>query len=321
MKKLIQSILASALIFLFGAIPLQAQDTGVLIMAHGAGDEWNSQVKEAAQPLEEDYVVEFAWGMANFVTLQKGINRLEEQGVYDIIAVPLYISSHSPIIRQDKYLFGLRDSLADRAMPLMHSSDEYIKMTGAKVDSSDYTHDMLMPPNLKQLNINANVTITSALDDHDVVAQILHDRVQELSENPSNETVILAAHGPGQESDNKKWIENMESLSQKIQTVQQNQDQGYKQIFALTVRDDAEDRIFNQAKQQLRAMVRQANQFGDVIVVPLFLSSGGREDAVAKRLSGLNFRWSGETLLPDSKISKFLTNSVEGAVSGSDDNN
>ncbi|MBN2733101.1 MAG: hypothetical protein JXR26_11790, partial [Balneolaceae bacterium] len=76
----------------------QSQDTGVLIMAHGGSKEWNQHVKDAADPLEEKYPVEFAWGMANYVTLQNSIKKLEAQGVSEIIAVPLFISSHSPII-------------------------------------------------------------------------------------------------------------------------------------------------------------------------------------------------------------------------------
>lgn len=316
MKKLLPSFgrLTTFLLLLFCFSTVNAQDTGVLIMAHGGSEEWNQHVKDAADQLEQKYPVEFAWGMANYVTLQQGIDRLEEKGVTEIIAVPLFISSHSPIIRQNEYLFGMRDSLADRAMPLMHHTEEYVEMTGAEVDSSDYMHGMLMPPNLQQLDIKAEVTMTAALDDHDAVAQILHDRVAALSEDPANETVILAAHGPSRESDNRKWIENMESLSRKIQHVQQKKGQGFKQIFALTVRDDARDVIFNQAKENFRALVRQSNQFGDVIVVPLFLSSGGREQAVAERLEGLDFKWSGQTLLPDKKISNFLLNSVEKAL-------
>lgn len=289
----------------------QSRSTGVLIMAHGGSEEWNQHVKDAADSLEEKYPVAFAWGMANYVTLQNSIKKLEAQGVSEIIAVPLFISSHSPIIRQNEYLFGMRDSLADRAMPLMHHTEEYVEMTGAEVDSSDYIHGMLMPPNLQPLDIDADITMTSALDNHDVVAQILHDRIMSLSDNPANETVLLAAHGPSRESDNVKWIENMESLSRKIQDIQKSKGEEFKQIFAVTVRDDAEERIFNQAKQQLRALVRQANQFSKVIVVPLFLSPGGREQAVAERLEGLEFKWSGKTLLPDQKIRDFLVNSVE----------
>ena len=308
------SLFSLLLVLCITQLQVNAQNTGVLIMAHGGSEEWNQNVIQAAEPLEDNYPVEFAWGMANYVTLQKGIQKLEQKGVSEIIAVPLFISSHSPIIRQTEYLFGMRDSLADRAMPLMHHTEEYVEMTGAKVDSSDYMHGMLMPPNLQQLDISTNITMTSALDDHQVVAQILQDRINTLSVQPSNETVVIAAHGPNRGSDNKKWIDNMESLSQKIQAIQQQNGSGFKQIFALTVRDDAPDATASQAKQQFRAIVRQASQFGDVIVVPLFLSSGGREDAVAKRLSGLDFKWSGETLLPDPKITDFLTNSVQQAL-------
>ena len=35
---------------------------GILIMAHGGGTIWNSMVKDAAQPLVEDYPVAFVWG-------------------------------------------------------------------------------------------------------------------------------------------------------------------------------------------------------------------------------------------------------------------
>lgn len=203
-------IIFSTLIFLLSGYSwgtAQDQKTGVIIMAHGGSEEWNQYVKDATGPLEEKYPVEFAWGMANYVTLQNSIKRLEEKGVTKIVAVSLFISSYSPIIRQNEYLFGLSDSLADRAMPLMHHTKEYVEMTGAEVDSSDYMHGMLMPPNLQPLEINTEIIVTAALDDHDVVARILHDRILGLSKNPANETIVLAAHGPGQESDNQEWNE------------------------------------------------------------------------------------------------------------------
>lgn len=311
----VNRILLLPLLLLLAALPLRAQETGVLIMAHGGSEEWNSQVVQAAEPLQENYPVEFAWGMANYVTLQRGIDRLEEQGVSRIVAVPLFISSYSPIIRQTEYLMGLRDSLADRPMPLMHHSEEYVEMTGAQVDSSDYMRDMLMPPDLQQLDIDAEIIMTEALDNHDVVAEILHERISALSSNPARDTAVLVGHGPNSSDDNRRWVKNLESLARKIQDLQTRNGEKYKQIFALTVRDDAPEQVFNQARQQFRALVRQAGLFGEVIVVPVFLSSGGREDAVAERLEGLDFKWSGRTLLPDPRLTDFLQNTVEQALS------
>ncbi len=311
----IKKISLIALTFIFGFLSVQAQDTGVLIMAHGGSEEWNRQVKEAAQPLEDRYNVDFAWGMANAVTLQKAINRLEKEGASKIVAIPLFISSYSPIIRQTEYLFGMRDSLADRPMPLMHHTEEYVEMTGAEVDSSDYMRGMLMPPNLQPLNINAEITMTKPLDDHEVVAQILLQRIEKLSQNPANETVLLAAHGPNSQSDNEKWVATMESLIGKIRDLQKSRNEpAFKQIFGVTVRDDASEAVFNQAKAQLRMLVRQSGMTSEVIVVPLFLSSGGREQAVAERLEGLEFRWSGETLLPHPLLTDFLESSIEDAL-------
>ncbi|MDR8391201.1 hypothetical protein NC796_08635 [Aliifodinibius sp. S!AR15-10] len=306
-------------LLILSAIPSVAQDTGVLVLAHGGSQEWNEAVIEATEPLKENYKVEVAFGMANYVTMHHAIKSLEELGVNRIAVVQLFISSYSPIIRQNRYLLGKRDSLPDPKMPLMHHIDEYKQMMGIKEDSSthasDGRHRFYMPENLPQISTDVDIALAPPLDDHPVVARILSERIQELSSDPSSETVLLVAHGPNAEADNKKWIDTMESLSRKIQSIQKEKGIPYKQIFATTVRDDASDTIFNQAKANLRALVRQAVQFGDVIVVPLFLSSGGREQAVAERLEGLDFKWSGKTLLPDPLITDFLRQSVEEALS------
>lgn len=305
MTKMMRSIIGMAL-FLLVSLTLRAQKTGVMIMAHGANDQWNNLVKEAGQPLEATYPVAYAWGMADPTTLQQGIDELEAQGVTKIIAIPLFISSFSPIIRQTEFLFGMRDTLADAPMLMHHHGGGMGGMHGGA--------DHAEMEELKPLNIKAEMVLTHALDDHDVVAQILEDRITELSTDPKTETVVLVAHGPNDEQDNKDWINTLESLSTKIQKIQEEKGIGFKQIFGVSVRDDADKAIFNQARAHFRATVRQADQFGKVLVIPVFLSSGGREMAVAERLEGLNFEWSGKTLLPDDRLSVFLENSVKDAL-------
>lgn len=276
-------------------------------MAHGGGQQWNQLIVDAAKPAAQKYDIEFAWGMADPYTLQAGITALEERGAQRIIAVPLFISSYSPIIRQTEFLFGMRDSLADAPMPVMHH--------GSGGHHGAMTHSM-PEEELIHLDISAEIVMTAALDNHQVVVRILNERMEELSSNPAKETVLLVAHGPNDEQDNRKWVATMESL---VHQVQQGREQsgkaGFKQVYALTVRDDAPAEIFEQAKEQLRALVRQSSFTGDVLVVPLFLSSGGREAAVAERLSGLDFKWSGKTLLPHPGLSDFIEQSIESAIS------
>lgn len=302
---------------------IYAQKTGVMIMAHGGSPEWESLVKEAAHPISQKYPLAFAWGMADPITLQQAVSELEAQGVTRIISVPLFISSYSVIIRQTEFLLGLRNKLVDPPMIMSHhpavpSMDSHMMHSAPERNAMNMDHNMHKGKNdqvLKPIKTKAQLIMTSALDDNDVVAQILDDRIAKLSVKPSRETVILVAHGPNDETDNQHWIESLESLSMKIQKIQERKDKAYKQIFSVTVRDDADKGIFEQAKENLRALVRQSGEFGRVIVIPVFLSSNGRENAVAERLEGLNFEWDGKTLLPDKRLNDFISNSVNDALS------
>ncbi|HRN72041.1 MAG TPA: CbiX/SirB N-terminal domain-containing protein [Ginsengibacter sp.] len=318
----IRKVFFICLVFVLGGFAVKAQKVGVMIMAHGGSQQWNDLVVKAAQPLTKKYVVSYAWGMGDPITLQKAVDELESKGVTKIIAVPLFISSHSMVIRQTEFLLGLRDKMTDPPMPSMDHSGGSHDMSAMKSahemasmqGGHNMSHGNAPAAELKPLKIKAELVVTPALDDNQIVASILRDRAAALSTNPSKETVVLVAHGPNGEEDNQKWIANLESLSQKIQKIQETRGPDFKQIFAVTVRDDADKAIFDQAKEQLRALVRQAGLSGTVIVVPVFLSSGGREHAVAERLEGLNYKWDGKALLPDARLSDFLAGSVNEAL-------
>src|SRR5699024_4414170 len=139
MKNITRYLLLIPFVLLWVSSSGFAQDTGVLILAHGGSEEWNDAVIEAAEPLKEKYKVEVAFGMANYVSMYHGIKALEKQGVSTIAVVPLFISSHSLIIRQTEYLLGKRDTLNERPMPLMHHAEEYKEMMGIKKDSGSHS--------------------------------------------------------------------------------------------------------------------------------------------------------------------------------------
>lgn len=299
-------------LFLIFSIPSFAQQTshppkypeiGVLLLAHGSMDkEWNNSIMEVTSPLNDDYHVEIAWGMSNALNMQPAIEKLENKGVETIVAVQLFVSSYSPIIRQNEYLLGLRDSLADAPMPMMIHDMENHRMT------------MKMPENLQPLNIKADIILTKPLDDHPLVAEILMDRIEKLSVNPSKETVLLVAHGPNSESDNNMWVKTSNSLAEQIKVLQDKNGPAFSDIISLTVRDDADEATHEKAKQEFRQHVIKADENGDAIVIPLLLSQGGVEKKYISRLEGLNYKWTGEALLPHYNIARFIRLSVEEAL-------
>jgi sirohydrochlorin ferrochelatase len=290
------------------------EKVGVLILAHGSKDQnWNKSVIDAAEPLKKQYAVEVAFGMANPETMQQAIDKLESQSVTRIVVVPLFVSSYSPIIRQNEYLLGLREELADEPMIMDHTSEKLNEHHG------QYSHHLMNDEEknmeLRPLNFKSEILLLKPLDDHPFVAEILHARIQELSQRPENETVIIVAHGPNDEEDNENWIKIMDSIADQIRAKQvQEESKKFKQIFCLTIRDDAEEDIYEQAKQHLRTLVFQAAKDGKVIIVPLLLSQGGIEKGIVKRLEGLDYVWNGKTLLPHPNISRFVQTSVENAL-------
>lgn len=293
---------------------------GVLILAHGGDPSWNQMVLDATQSIGEKYPVEVAFGMALPRTLQEGIDKLESQGVNKIVVVPLFISSHSFIIRQTEYLLGLRDELADPPLVMDHGTGGHHgshHANGHHEMTHGSGHGQQHEPNsdpLPQLRISSEIIMTRALDDHAIVADILYRRIMDMSVNPAQEIVIIVGHGPNSEQDNACWVEAMTHLADRVRQLQKDKGSDFRFVYALTVRDDADPAIYNQAKEQLRSLVSQAGKQGDVLVVPLLLSKGGVEQGIVRRLEGLNYKWTGDVLLPDEGIVKFIEGSVEEAV-------
>jgi len=303
----------------------QSSKVGVMVLAHGGSQEWNQMITDALPAISAKYPTEIAFGMALPRTMQQAIDKLESKGVDRIVVVPLFISSHSFIIRQSEYLLGIRDVLADPPLVMDHSMEPAANPHaqghgngGHSIGHASAGHgDHQMPPHQKelaQLKTKSKIIFTRPLDDHPIVADIIHSRIKELSKNPANEMVILVGHGPNPEDDNMKWVADMESVADQVRALQKKSGAVSKMILALTVRDDADPAVYNQAKENLRNLVNQGSKQGTVIVVPLFLSRGGAEQKVVTRLEGLTYTWNGKTLLPDSRITDFISQSVAGAL-------
>src|SRR5688572_27558467 len=98
-------------VLLCAAAPALAQPApseGILLLAHGGAADWNERVNALAATVNESQPVEVAFGMASRPAIQSAVDRLVARGVKSIVAVPLFVSSHSSVVTSTAYLLGLR---------------------------------------------------------------------------------------------------------------------------------------------------------------------------------------------------------------------
>jgi sirohydrochlorin ferrochelatase len=81
-----------------------ATPTGVLVMAHGGGAQWNKAVLESVQSLHDGTPVEVAFGMADACSVQTAVRKLEADGVQRVVVVRLFVSGESFLEETQKIL-------------------------------------------------------------------------------------------------------------------------------------------------------------------------------------------------------------------------
>ncbi|BCT68167.1 cobalamin biosynthesis protein CbiX [Nitrosospira sp. NRS527] len=75
--------------------PLAAEDVGIVFLSHGADFNWNETMRESVQPLAKRYKIEFAFSMADPVTVERAIRKLEQRGAKAAIIVRVFAMENS----------------------------------------------------------------------------------------------------------------------------------------------------------------------------------------------------------------------------------
>lgn len=300
-----------------------AADPGILLLAHGGDREWNGRVAELAATIDKTRPTEVAFGMATRANIQAAVDRLAARGVTEIVAVPLFVSSWSTVITSTEYLLGLRED-APAALALFakmdHGSgrgaaapaaahaghvpapapaasgggmDHAAHMSGGAAAAIDGTTPVTLP---------VPVRMTAALNDHPIVADILLSRARAISRDARNEAVVIVAHGPTEEDDNRRWLADMESLAGRLKTMEP-----FASVQYLTVRDDAPKPVRDAATAELRSVVQRHVSAGHrVLIVPLLISFGGIERGLRERLDGLPYTMASAALMPDDRLATWV---------------
>lgn len=274
--------------------------TGVLLLAHGGSDSWNQNVRSIADAVNHTMPTEVAFGMATRSAIQEGVDRLTQRGVSRIVAVPLFISSHSSIITSTEYLLGLRNEMPADLKIFARMGADHAHHADERAASRDGT----LP-----VRVSVPVSMTPALDAHPVVAAIVTARAASIARDADREAVILIGHGPNDDASNEKWLANLRAIGHAV-----GQAGGYRSVDAVTIRDDAPPEVRKMAVGGLRDLVKRRSSDGRVLVVPVVLSFGGIEARLRGDLDGLAYTMTSQGLAPDPSLVTWVLQSVAVAV-------
>ncbi|WP_090923313.1 sirohydrochlorin chelatase [Paenibacillus polysaccharolyticus] len=165
---------------------------GVLIISHGSQEKtWVESVDDAISRLNLPDPLPVEAGFLELVDgrlIQDGINRLEAQGVTDLLVVPLFVSSGSTHVDEIEYAIGAKD---------------------APERETD----------LEPFEVRARVHFGYPVDNDPDIAVMVWDKVRSLSEQPEQETILLVGHGSIHDGFRQRWEAGISSLAERVQQI------------------------------------------------------------------------------------------------------
>jgi len=260
--------------------------------------------KRLAKTVDVATPTEVAFGMASRASIQRAVDQLASRGVTQVIAVPLFVSSHSSVITSTEYLLGLRAD-APKDLALFAKMDHSSHGAPAADHSAHAAHAPAADP-ASPIATSLPIRMTPALNRHPLIGAIVADRARSISVTPQTEAVIVVAHGPVPDEDNRRWLDDMAVLAE-----QTRKSAPYASVDYMTVRDDAGPAMREAATRELRDKVQAQVASGrKVLIVPHLMSFGGIEQGIRKRLEGLDYTMTTQALMPDERIVKWVLASI-----------
>ncbi len=305
MMRVVSTVLGFVLSVAVTAGAQVQERSGVLLLAHGGQSQWNERVAAVAKAVDATEPTEVAFGMASRASIQAAVDKLTARGVTSIVAVPLFVSSHSSVITSTEYLLGLRPE-APADLKIFAKMDHSSHGAPAAAAGEHAAHLPAVDP-ASPITTTLPVRMTAAFNRHPLIAQIVADRARSISKAPASEAVILVAHGPVPDDDNRRWLDDMKVLAAQVQAAAP-----FASVDYLTVRDDAGPAMREAATKDLRDRVeRQAAAGRTVLIVPHLMSFGGIEQGIRKRLEGLPYVMTAQALMPDERIARWVLASLQ----------
>lgn len=276
---------------------LTPEELGVVVLAHGADYDWNEAMREAVRGLEERYMMEYAFSMADREVIEGAIQRLEARGARAIVVVRIFGLASSfqrtveRLIGQD--IEGHTPTAHADSMPEMAGAEEHSnkpqdvqdKRDNPHADAHGHAHASNNAPT-PRIRSAAITTTLGGLEDHPIFAQALASRLADISQDPSKETLIIVAHGMGSDPENEHWLTILRSLAEQIQ---QLNGADFRDLKVGTWREDWPAKRAEWVPK-IRGWVQEAAQDGGrAIIIPARTNGQG---PAAELLEGLDYELS-----------------------------
>ncbi len=248
---------------------------GVLLLLHGFRNA-DANFKEQVEGFSSIFPMAMAPGMSMMMSdhIQLAINDIEAAGAEKIVVVPIVSNSYNTMLDQWRYIFGLEEEASYASV--------------------------------KPVETKAKILFANPPGDDPLVAEILLDHAAEISEDPENEFVIIAAHGPTFADDNEKALMELENLAKIMR-----EDGDFAGVQGLTLQDDAPPEIRDANVEKLRAMVENATANGQtVLIVTNLIGTRTIQSKLRKDLKGLDFKFNKKGLVAHDNFMKWMGETV-----------
>lgn len=262
---------------------LAAQTVGTLLIAHGAGRDWNAQVETIAAQVRTGGPIEVSYLMgpeAASHRFQDAAARLVEKGASEIVVVPMLVSSFSGHYDQIGYLTGSVETIPD------------------------YLHQHLHHAGITRATVDVPIRLARAIDDSPDVGRVLAERARALATNPAEQALFIIGHGPNSAEDHAAWMGNLRPLAASVLA-----ETGFRDVKIGLVRDDAPAAVRAEAVTAIRETIQLQHELTDlpVVVVPVLISTGSvSQEKIPADLEGLPVVYSGEALLPHPGLARWV---------------
>ncbi|MCE3198706.1 sirohydrochlorin chelatase [Paenibacillus sonchi] len=177
----------------------------------------------------------------------------------------------------------------------------FVSSGSTHVDEIEYALGAKAAPEketeLERFAVKAKVHYGYPVDDDPDIAVMIWDKLRGLSKHPERETILLVGHGSRHEGFRQRWQQGISSLAERVRRISGAAAADYGLLNPDSVRGKVE---------------HWREQGHEVLVAPLFLSEGYfTKVVIPERLRGLEYAYSGQTLLPHPLLPHWIERQVK----------